>query len=332
MVKATVIGAAGGIGQPLSLLLKQCPLVTELSLYDVVNTPGVAVDLSHINTAATVSGFTPEDDGLAKALKGTEIVVIPAGMPRKPGMTRDDLFNANASIVHGIAEAIAKNAPKAFVLVISNPVNSTVPICAEVFKKEGIYDPKRLFGVTTLDVVRAGTFVSEVAGKSQDAAKYQVPVVGGHSGVTIVPLLSQAKPSFSPDQKQVEQLTERIQFGGDEVVKAKDSKGSATLSMAYAGARFAIAVMEAMNGKTSESPEYSYVDLTSDAEGSKAVTEVIGSNTAFFSVPLTLGKNGVEKIHPLGKLSDFESDAVKKAVEALGDNIAKGVSFKANKL
>lgn len=331
-MKATVIGAAGGIGQPLSLLLKQSSLVTELSLYDMVNTPGVAKDLSHINTPAPVEGFLPEDDGLAKALKGTDIIVIPAGMPRKPGMTRDDLFNANASIVHGIAEAIAKNAPKAFVLVISNPVNSTVPIVAEVFKKEGVYDPKRLFGVTTLDVVRAATFVSEAAGKSLDSGKYHVPVIGGHSGVTIVPLLSQSNPSFSADQKDIEAITEHIQFGGDEVVKAKNNTGSATLSMAYAGAEFALAVLAAANGQTSDVPVYSYVDLAADASGAKAVTDVIGTSTPFFSVPLQLGKNGVEKVLPLGKLSEFESAAIKKAVEALNDNIAKGVSFKANKL
>ena len=95
MVKATVIGAAGGIGQPLSLLLKQSPLVTELSLYDVVNTPGVAMDLSHINTPAVTSGYAQDD--LEGAVDGAEIVLIPAGMPRKPGMTRDDLFNVRES-------------------------------------------------------------------------------------------------------------------------------------------------------------------------------------------------------------------------------------------
>merc|ERR1712080_294122 len=111
-MKATVIGAAGGIGQPLSLLLKQSPYVSDLSLYDVVNAPGVAADLSHINTASPVQGFLPENDGLAKAVQGSDLVIIPAGMPRKPGQTRDDLFNANASIVYGIAEGIAKAAPK----------------------------------------------------------------------------------------------------------------------------------------------------------------------------------------------------------------------------
>ncbi|WFD31509.1 malate dehydrogenase [Malassezia sp. CBS 17886] len=326
-MKATVIGAAGGIGQPLSLLLKQSPLVTELSLYDMVNTPGVAMDLSHINSPAPVKGFLPENDGLASALKGTEIIVIPAGMPRKPGMTRDDLFNANASIVRDLALAIAANAPKAFVLVISNPVNSTVPVVAEVFKKKGVYDPKRLFGVTTLDVVRASTFVAEAEGKPQDAGHYRVPVIGGHSGVTIVPLLSQAQPKVTVGEKQIAEITEHIQFGGDDVVKAKNNTGSATLSMAHAGARFAIAVMEAAQGKKSELPHYSFVDLAADPAGSKGAAAVIGDKTAFFSLPLQLGPTGVEKILPLGALSPFEKEGITKAVDALQGNIAKGIAF-----
>lgn len=86
-------------------------------------------------------------------------MIIPAGVPRKPGMTRDDLFNINAGIVRTLCEGIAKCCPNAIVNLISNPVNSTVPIAAEVFKNAGTYDPKRLLGVTTLDVVRANTFV-----------------------------------------------------------------------------------------------------------------------------------------------------------------------------
>ena len=96
---------------------------------------------------------------LENALTGMDLVIIPAGVPRKPGMTRDDLFKINAGIVRSICEGIAKFCPNAIVNLISNPVNSTVPIAAEVFKKAGVYDPKRLLGVTTLDVVRANTFV-----------------------------------------------------------------------------------------------------------------------------------------------------------------------------
>lgn len=101
-----VLGAAGGIGQPLSLLLKMNDSISELALYDVVNAPGVAADLSHINSKPRVTGHGKED--LAGALKGTSVVVIPAGVPRKPGMTRDDLFNTNASIVASLVDGVAK--------------------------------------------------------------------------------------------------------------------------------------------------------------------------------------------------------------------------------
>jgi malate dehydrogenase len=96
---------------------------------------------------------------LENALAGMDLVIIPAGVPRKPGMTRDDLFKINAGIVKTLCEGIAKCCPNAIVNLISNPVNSTVPIAAEVFKRAGTYDPKRLLGVTMLDVVRANTFV-----------------------------------------------------------------------------------------------------------------------------------------------------------------------------
>lgn len=104
---------------------------------------------------------------LESALTGMDLVIIPAGVPRKPGMTRDDLFNINAGIVRTLCEGIAKCCPNAIVNLISNPVNSTVPIAAEVFKKAGTYDPKRLLGVTMLDVVRANTFV--VCNKIKDS-------------------------------------------------------------------------------------------------------------------------------------------------------------------
>jgi len=152
-------------------------------------------------------------------------------------MTRDDLFKINAGIVKGLIEVIAEVAPKAYILIISNPVNSTVPIAAEVLKAAGVFDAKRLFGVTTLDVVRAETFVAEIIGKA-NPQELTIPVIGGHSGETIVPLFSQAKPSVTIPEDKLAALIKRVQFGGDEVVAAKDGAGSATLSMAYAGYRY----------------------------------------------------------------------------------------------
>ncbi|CAK7302945.1 Malate dehydrogenase, mitochondrial [Vulpes lagopus] len=77
-------------------------------------------------------------------------------------MTRDDLFNTNASIVATPTAACAQHCPEAMICVISNPVNSTIPIATEVFKKHGAYDPNKIFRVTTLDIVRANTFIAEL--------------------------------------------------------------------------------------------------------------------------------------------------------------------------
>jgi len=116
------MGASGGIGQPLSLLLKHSSLITDLNLYDIVHTLGVATDLSHIETKCKVKGFVGADQ-LKDSLRGADIIIIPAGVPRKPGVTRDDLFHTNASIVRDLAAAAAEVAPKALIGIISNPVN-----------------------------------------------------------------------------------------------------------------------------------------------------------------------------------------------------------------
>lgn len=308
--KVAVMGASGGIGQPLSLLLKQSPLVTELSLYDIVNTPGVAADLSHINTPAKVKAFNGPEQ-LKDSLKGAQVIIIPAGVPRKPGMTRDDLFNTNASIVRDLVVAMAEVAPKALVAIISNPVNSTVPIATEVLQKASVYDPNRVFGVTTLDIVRANTFIAEA--KNLDPQKTSVPVIGGHSGITIIPLISQCTPSVSFPDDQLKALTERIQEAGTEVVKAKAGTGSATLSMAYAGARFGLSLIRALNGETGII-ECSYVKSN--------VTDA-----KYFSTPILLGKNGIEKNLGLGKLSSFEQKLLDAAIPELKKNIQKGEDF-----
>ncbi|KAI7855818.1 malate dehydrogenase, NAD-dependent [Circinella umbellata] len=325
MVKVTVCGAAGGIGQPLSLLLKQSPLVTHLSLYDIVNTPGVAADLSHINTKSKVTGHVGADQ-LEEAIKDSDVIVIPAGVPRKPGMTRDDLFKINAGIVRDLATAAAKFAPKAFMCIISNPVNSTVPIVAEVFKKHNVYDPRRIFGVTTLDIVRASTFIGELIGA--DPADVKCNVLGGHSGVTILPLLSQVPGTEKLTQEQIEKVTHRIQFGGDEVVKAKDGAGSATLSMAFAGARFALNVVEAAVKGTS-TIECTYIDLAAATpEAVASVKEVTGEqDIAYFSLPVELGPDGVKNTLPIGAVSEYEKTLFTAAAAELKGNIAKGAAF-----
>jgi len=303
--KCCVLGMAGGIGQPLSLLLKLNPRVTALTGYDVAPfTPGVGVDLAHCSSNSTCTGYTGDD--LHTALKGSDVVVIPAGVPRKPGMTRDDLFNINAGIVKNLVTGVAEACPKACILVISNPVNSTVPIAAEVMKAKGVYDPKKLMGVTTLDVCRARTFVA--AAKGNDVNATSVPVVGGHAGTTIVPLLSQATPKVTFTDAERDALTHRIAFGGDEVVKAKDGAGSATLSMGYTGAHFADRVMAGLAGEAGVK-ECTFVEST------------LYPGAHFFASPVTLGKGGVEQVHDVGTITDYEAKLI---ADMLPDLVAQG--------
>lgn len=308
-MKVVVMGAAGGIGQALSLLLKtQLPAGSELSLCDIAPvTPGVAKDLSHIPTNVKTEGYGK--DGLADALVGADVVIIPAGVPRKPGMDRADLFNVNAGVVKMLVEGIAEHCPKACIGIITNPVNTTVAIAAEVLKKAGVYDKRKLFGITTLDVIRSETFVAEL--KGLDPATTEVNVIGGHSGVTILPLLSQLDVDFT--EQEIEQLTSRIQNAGTEVVEAKAGGGSATLSMGQAGARFCLSLVKAMQGDA-DVVECAYV------EGD-------GKHALFFAQPVLLGKDGIEKILPYGALSDFEQKALDDMLPTLQGDIQKGIEF-----
>lgn len=309
--KVAVLGAGGGIGQPMSLLLKLNPRIKQLALFDVARTAGVAADISHCCTHAQVSGYTGMEE-INGALEGADVVIIPAGVPRKPGMTRDDLFNINAGIVKGLADACGKACPKAMFLIISNPVNSTVPIFAQALKNQGVYNKQRLFGVTTLDVVRANTFVAENQGA--DVSKTHVPVIGGHAGTTILPLLSNV-PGAKFSEEDIAALTHRIQFGGDEVVKAKDGAGSATLSMAFAGNMFAGKLLDAMSGSKNV-VECSFVDNSN-----------VDPSLSFFSSPIRLGPNGVEEILPMPSMSAFEKDVFDKMIPDLAAQAKKGFEF-----
>ena len=306
-----VLGAAGGIGQPLSMLLAMNPQVQDLRLYDIRGAEGVAADLSHCNTDVAVRGFSG-DEHLGTVLSGADLVIIPAGVPQKPGMTRDDLFAINAGIVRDLTAACAKHCPGALINVISNPVNSTVPIAAEVLKKAGVYDKKKLFGVSTLDVVRSNKFVAEKVGAPTEDV--DVPVVGGHSGTTIVPLFSQKVPSDSlGSAEEVAALSVRVQNAGTEVVEAKAGAGSATLSMAYAAGRFAESCLRGLAGDAAV--ECAYVD-----------SDVV-PGCEFFATKIEIGPEGVMKIYPVGDITPYEQDLLDAAIPDIQANIKKGVEF-----
>ena len=206
-------------------------------------------------------------------------------------------------------EGCAEFCPEAVLAIISNPVNSTVPIAAEVLKKKGVYDPRKLCGVTTLDVIRANTFVGHHMGV--DPSTVDVTVIGGHAGITILPLFSQV-PGFAPSNEDLEAMTVRTQFGGDEVVKAKAGAGSATLSMAYAGYLFTEKVLKGLDGD--EQVQCAYVE--------SSITDA-----PYFASPCKFGKNGVEDVLGYGTLNAYEQGWFDKMMPDLKKQIQKGVDF-----
>mmetsp|Transcript_16595 Transcript_16595/g.27505 ORF Transcript_16595/g.27505 Transcript_16595/m.27505 type:complete len:325 (+) Transcript_16595:146-1120(+) len=324
MINVAVIGAAGGIGQPLSLLLKtSLPEGSTLSLYDVANAAGVATDLSHIDRNVKIQHATgglppiPNCPELQHIAQGVDVFVIVAGVPRKPGMTRQDLFKINADICLDIVLTCGRVSPDACYCIVTNPVNSTVPIACQALKKLGVYNKNKLFGVSTLDVLRATTFVNEV--RDPYFVKWtDVLVVGGHSDVTIVPLLSQL-PGPELPRNMVNNISRRLQFAGTEVVNAKAGKGSATLSMAAAAARFVNALVTALRGD-SHPVVCSYID-----------TDGTHSST-FFSMPVQLGRDGIQERLPIGKVNDYEQRLLDEATKVLQKNIEAGNDFAHSKL
>jgi len=316
--KVCVCGGAGGIGQPLSMFMSMDPNVKELNIFDLtvamVPPAGVAQDLNHLERKCQVKGYVmePSDkaiDKLEECLTGCHLVLIPAGMPRKPGMTRDDLFKVNADIAKGLVEACAKFCPEAVLGMIVNPVNSVVPAMAELYKKKGL-DPMKIVGITTLDVVRANKFVGEITGK--DPRYIRVPVIGGHAGETILPLFSQDKVSKTIDASKIADLDKHVQDAGTDVVNAKGGKGSATLSMAYAGARLGSAVLSGLTGRNKVECAYCASTIT---------------DLPYFAQKVVFGEKGVHKVLPLGDLNEHETKRLETLKVALKGEIETGTKY-----
>lgn len=383
MAKVAILGAAGGIGQPLSMLMMlHSDYIQHLALYDLTaNIHGVGLDVSHIDRPCRVTTHMGQEE-LADAVRDAKVIIIPAGLAQKPGMSRDDLFGSNAKIMFNLAQVCAKVAPKAMLAIISNPVNSLVPLTCEVYHKfissgalssttsetrsagaspqsdcgssstkEALHAKctaqkvektksagkssfhdcfRRIFGVTTLDVTRASSltarsalFKPEPNGLFKDPSKLSVPVLGGHAGKTIMPMLSMASPKLdrkrlAEDKATTSTIVDSIQRAGIDVLNAKKGTGSATLAMAYAACRFTISLLKAQQGEQNI-VECAYVrhkqPLVNDLE--------------YFAMPLLLGKDGYVRATPFdhSKLLPYEQQMIEEGCKDLRTSIAKGEDF-----
>merc|ERR1712187_744251 len=207
----------------------------------------------------------------------------------------------------GTVEACAKYCPNAVVALIVNPVNSVVPAMTELWKKAGLY-PRKIVGVTMLDIVRANKFVQEITGRPA-----RIPVIGGNAGKTILPLFSQDPAGATIASSKIPDLDVKVRDAGTEVVKAKNGKGSATLSMAYSGARLGKAVLSGLAG----------VPVTECAYVESSVQQGL----PYFASKVVFGKDGVEKVLPLGSLSEHEKTRLEELTPILKGEIDDGLEY-----
>ncbi|KAH8371965.1 hypothetical protein KR093_009548, partial [Drosophila rubida] len=312
-LKVTLVGAAGAVGTPLSLMLKLNPQIKTLALQDKVELKGIAADLSHICTPAKVETY--DSKSLGKALQDAAIVVVAAGQPHKTDVKPEEMLKANAKVATEVAKEICLTCPHALIAFITNPLNAIVPLVAKVLMDQDAYDPKRLFGVTTLNVIRAKSFMGESIGV--DPLTVSIPVVGGDGGDTTLPIISQSRPKFDGSAKERDELVQRLQSARSNVVDAKAGKGSIerslSMGMAYSGGNFVNSLLRALNNEQNVI-ECAYVQ--SDVTAAE-----------FFASPVLLGPNGIEKNYGLPTLDEKEEDALEEVVKKIQKDIDAGLQL-----
>jgi len=292
--KIAVIGA-GNVGATCAMYLAEAN-IADVVLIDILEgiPQGKALDLSQAGPVrkynAMVTGSNKFSD-----IKGADMVVMTAGLPRKPGMTREDLLNMNAEIVGSVAKEIKKHAPKAFVIVVSNPLDLMTFHMQQVTG----FPTNRVFGQAgVLDSTRFRTFVAMELGVAM--ADIQAMVLGGH-GDTMVPLPRYTTVAGIPiseliPKDRIAAISERTANGGGEIVKLLKS-GSAYYAPAAATVDMCRSVL---------------MDEKKIMPCSAFLTGEYGIKDIYIGVPVVLGANGVEKIMEL-KLAKAELSALQKS-------------------
>ncbi|XP_024936352.1 malate dehydrogenase, mitochondrial-like [Cephus cinctus] len=308
--RVSIVGL-GGVGKGLAHLLKMYPAnITELRLCNRSDPEGMVQDLSHIPTNVRTLGFAGAET-LSEGLRDANMVIVTTGVPRKGDNPREELFEHNANLCRDVISACAKNCPEALLAIVSNPVDSLVPLAAEVLKHHGAYCAGRLFGVCTLDLMRARYFFADAVGLRPE--KVYVPVVGGHSEKTMVPLFSRSRPRLLLPRDQILELTQKLRLAGKGIVLAKNGEAGSTWSMASGAWYFVQRLCRAIN----HAP---HVVATAYVE-----SEV--NNSRFFSNELLLGPDGVEENLGYGPVSDLEEQLIAEAIIHLQSSISRGKEF-----
>ena len=304
MSKISLIGA-GQIGGTLAHLIGLKELVDEVVLFDVASgvAKGKGLDIAQ---SSSVDGFNVKFSGTDKYedIKGSDVIIITAGVPRKPGMSRDDLLGINLKIIKQVAEGIKNNAPNAFVICITNPLD----VMVMAFQKYSGLPVHKVVGMAgILDSSRFKLFLSEEL--NVPVKEINAMVMGGH-GDTMVPLPRFTKVSGQPlmelvkkgkiSEEKLESINQRTRDGGAEIVKYLE-KGSAFYAPAASGVEMAEAFLKDQK-KLLPCAAYLHGEY--------------GINNVYAGVPVIIGNEGVEKIEEID-LNENEKTEFNNSVEAV---------------
>ena len=304
MKKISLIGA-GQIGGTLAHLIGLKELASEVILFDVASgiAKGKALDIAQ---SSSVDGFNVKFSGSDKYedIKNSDVIIITAGVPRKPGMSRDDLLGINLKIIKQVAQGVKQHAPNAFVICITNPLD----VMVMAFQKYSNLPKNKVVGMAgILDSSRFKLFLSlelKIPVKEIEAM-----VMGGH-GDTMVPLPRFTKISGKPlldlvkegklSSDRLEEINQRTRDGGAEIVKFLE-KGSAFYAPAASGVQMAEVYLK---------DEKKLLPCAAYLSGEYGVKNI------YAGVPVIIGKSGVEKIEEI-KLDDKEKKEFFNSIEAV---------------
>ena len=301
--KITLIGA-GQIGGTLAHLIAIKKLA-DVVLFDVAEgiAKGKALDIAQ---SSPVEGFNVNLSGTSdyEDTKNSDVIIITAGVPRKPGMTRDDLLGINLKIIKQVAAGIKNTSPNAFVICITNPLD----VIVMALQKYSGFSKNMVIGMAgILDTSRFKYFLSQEL--KTPVKKISSLVLGGH-GDTMVSMLEHTKVDGTPildlvksgkiKKETLESIVQRTKNGGAEIVKLLE-RGSAFYAPAASGVEMAESYLK---------------DLKKELPCAAYLSGEYGVNDLYAGVPVVIGKNGIEKVIEI-KLSDEEKENFNKSINAV---------------
>ncbi len=305
MVNTITVVGAGNVGATTAQRIAEKELSRRVILVDIIEGVPQGKGLDQWQTAP-IEGFDSRvigTNGYAETA-GSEIVIITAGIARKPGMSRDDLMNTNAGIVKGVSEQVAKTSPNAIVIVVSNPLD----VMCYVAKKVTGFPRERVLGMAgVLDTARYRAFLAEALDVS--VRDIQAMVLGGH-GDTMVPLVNYTTVSGIPvtqlmPREKLDQIVSRTRTGGAEIVSLLKT-GSAYYAPSAAAVQMAAAIVN---------DQKRVLPCSVWLEGE------YGHSGLFLGVPCKIGRRGLESVIEV-ELSADERNALAKSADAVREPMA----------